>query len=177
MRDRYIYLASSLPYLQLHNPPSFGLEEFLDVCLSLVDERELELLKLIPDIDYSLLHPDFPVVLRQWCEFEGSLRNELVQPRALRKKIDPQKYIRPDYQSAPHITHVAMSAYRNTSIIDAEHFLDGQRWDFLDGLSFGHYFDFDFLIIYTLKLIILKRWKIINSADKRELFNQAYNIT
>ena len=66
-----------------------------------------------------------------------------------------------------------MTAYRNTSILEAEKILDQARWNFLEALSFGHYFDFDYLLVYGLKLAILARWDKIQKADKEQLLNAA----
>lgn len=110
--------------------------------------------------------------LKKWVNFEVALRNELVRARAARRKIDPLKFIRlPDHPEA-HISHVALAAYRSTSILEAEKILDQERWNFLEYLSFGHYFDFDYLLIYALKLKILERWDKIQKADKQLLFNR-----
>lgn len=110
--------------------------------------------------------------LKEWVNFEVALRNELVRARAARRKVDPLKFIRlPDNPQA-HISHVALAAYRSISILEAEKILDQERWSFLEHLSFGHYFDFDFLLIYALKLKILERWEKIQKADKQLLFNR-----
>ena len=65
-----------------------------------------------------------------------------------------------------------MAAYKSTSILEAEKILDQARWEFLESLSFGHYFDFDLLLGYLLKLKILERWDKVQRADKERLFNQ-----
>jgi hypothetical protein len=111
--------------------------------------------------------------LKEWVNFEVALRNELVRARASRKKIDPSKFLRlPDSPQA-WISHIAMLAYRCTSILEAERILDQARWNFLEDLSQGHYFDFDYLLIYGLKLKILERWEAIQTADKEDLLNSA----
>jgi hypothetical protein len=66
-----------------------------------------------------------------------------------------------------------MAAYRSASILEAEKILDQARWNFLDALSFGHYFDFDYLLVYGLKLKILERWEKIQKADKEILLQAA----
>jgi len=65
-----------------------------------------------------------------------------------------------------------MVAYKTPSILEAEKTLDQARWEFLDSLSIGHYFDFNYLLSYLLKLKILERWDRIQRADKERLFNQ-----
>lgn len=50
-----------------------------------------------------------------------------------------------------------------------EKILDEARWQVLDDLGFGHYFDMDSLILYAYKLKILERWEKIYTQDKERL--------
>ena len=65
-----------------------------------------------------------------------------------------------------------MSAERNPAAQEAELILDRARWDFLEELSFGHYFDLDVLVIYACKLKILWRWEEVRRADKKALLEE-----
>jgi hypothetical protein len=109
-----------------------------------------------------------PLMMR-WHEFETALRNELVRLRSQRQKVDPARYLRHDGSIDARITHIAMSAYKNPSPLEAERILDAERWILLDELQAGHYFDFDYLVAYCLKLKIMERWQAIISADKEAL--------
>lgn len=173
MSSYYIYLISSLPALSFSNKKPFSPEEFFVKCKDLIPEEQLQLLRSICYQDTHCLDNTYGGALEKWINFEVALRNELVRARAVRKKIDPLKFLRlPDFPEA-QISHVALAAYRSTSILEAEKILDQARWDFLEALTFGHYFDFDYLVIYALKLKILGRWEKIQTADKQVLFNQA----
>lgn len=156
----YTYLISSLPMLHFGMKPPFSFEKFIQRCQGLIPEAEIKALKS-------------GVGLEQWQAFDKELRNELVRVRAARKHKAPEKYLRKDGYVSPYIVHIAMSAIRNTSILEAEKILDEERWQALDGLSFGHYFDLDFLLIYAQKLLILERWARIRLADKPDLLKQA----
>ena len=170
MAAYYTYLISSLPVLNLFAKAPFSLKDFYTKCKNLIPEKELEILNLAVDQEsYSLIGHSSS--LQQWANFEVTLRNELVRARASRKKIDPAKFLRfPDSPQA-EIVHVAMTAYRSASILDAEKILDQARWNFLENLSFGHYFDFEYLLIYGLKLKILERWDKIQNANREQLLN------
>ena len=102
-------------------------------------------------------------------DFEAALRNELVRIRAHRKHLDASKYLRSDGYADQWITHIAATAYRNPSLIDAQKTLDQDRWKFLDELSTGHYFDLELLMIYARKLSILERWERVRTADADKL--------
>ena len=167
----YTYLISSLPMLNFFAKPPFSLEDFFAKCKNLIPEKEFEILRSVCQQDIYSLAIQSSDSLKQWANFEIALRNELVRARAGRKKIDPLKFLRlPDSPQA-EISHLAMAAYRSISILGAEKILDQARWNFLEALSLGHYFDFDYLLVYGLKLKILERWDKIQKADKEHLLN------
>jgi hypothetical protein len=68
---------------------------------------------------------------------------------------------------------MALAAYRNPSILESERYLDQEKWNFLDSLAAGHYFDRDFLIVYGLKLAVLEKWERVRTADKKALLDKA----
>ena len=106
-------------------------------------------------------------VLKRWYDFDILLRNALVKLRAARKHQAVDKYLRPQKEEiSPYAAHIALNAHKNPSLLEAEISLDDARWRFLDDLSFGHYFDRDFLIVYGLKLLILERWERIKILNK-----------
>jgi len=144
----------------------FSFEKFINICEGLISDKDIEILKASPQVDkYTDKVTQLPT-LEKWRKFDTALRNELVKIRSSRKRIDPTKYLRGESgYTESFISHSAMNAYRNPSVLEAEKTLDQERWRQLDELSAGHYFDIDFLIIYGLKLLILEKWGIIRSAD------------
>ena len=166
MPNFYVYLISSLPTLHYGGKLPFSFETFLNKCDELIPQKDLGALKSLRS---EVPSPQKIQTMQKFLEFETLLRNELVRLRAVRKKVAPEKYLRPDGYAGISIYHVAQAAQRSPSPLEAEKILDQARWDFLDELSFGHYFDPDSLIIYALKLLILERWEKINSADKPTL--------
>jgi hypothetical protein len=169
----YTYLISSLPRLNFSAKAPFSLGDFFTKCKNLIPEKEFGILRSLDRQDFYVLDARSAASLEQWANFEIARRIGLVRARAARKKIDPVKFLRlPDSPQA-QISRVAMVAYRSTSILEAEKVLDQARWDFLEELNLGHYFDFDCLLIYGLKLMILERWDKIQKSDKEYLLNAA----
>jgi hypothetical protein len=166
MATFYPYLLSSLPMLQFGVKPPFSFERFIELCKDQIPDEDLAQVKLCSD-DAFLAAGALRQTLAQWRAFETALRNELVRIRASRKKIDAQKYLRPDGDGDAQIYHIAMNSHRIPSLAESEKFLDRQRWQRLDDLALGHYFDNDALIVYALKLRILLRWDIVDRADKQ----------
>ena len=169
MSALYVYLISSLPMLDFGMRPPISQEDFLALCQRLIPEKDYALLKDLALPEQYAGYSGAREVIRRWVEFDTALKNELVKLRASRKHIEATKYLRPSEYVSPWLTQVAMSAQRNPAPQEAERLLDRLRWDFLEELSFGHYFDLDFLIVYAYKLQILWRWEEFRRADKEVL--------
>lgn len=167
----YTYLISSLPMLHFGMKPPFSFEKFIDICSRLIPEKDIKILNSIPRIEIGLYRGRQPALM-QWQGFEIALRNELVKIRASHMHIDPLKFMRQDSYTDSSLVHIAMNAHRNPSVLEGEKTLDQERWHFLDGLTFGHYFDLDILIVYVLKLLLLERWEKVDSADKAKILEE-----
>lgn len=171
MSAYYTYLISSLPMLHFGMKPPFSFEKFIGICARLIPEKDAEILNSIPHIEIGLYEGKHPTLIK-WQAFEIALRNELVKIRAMHKRLDPLKYIRRDGYTDSSVTHIATNVHRTPATLEAERVLDEERWHFLEGLTFGHYFDLDVLMVYALKLLILERWEKINSADKEKVLEE-----
>jgi len=171
MPGYYIYLASSLPMLHFGAKPPVSSERFLQMCRGMVSDDDFETLRrIIEPLGIGEEVPPSCEAEREWRDFDTALRNELVKIRAVRRHLDPLKFVRQDGYADPSIAHIALHAHRTPEPLEAEKILDQARWSELDELSIGHYFDIDFMVIYAHKLLILERWEHINSADpSREL--------
>ncbi|KPK97741.1 MAG: hypothetical protein AMJ95_07530 [Omnitrophica WOR_2 bacterium SM23_72] len=172
MSGYYIYFICSLPMLHFGAKPSMGVERFIQLASELLSQEDVRILKACTQKNIYEHKMEQPT-LNKWLTFDTALRNELVKVRSSRKKTDPAKYLRQDGYTEPAISHLALNAYRSPSILEGERMLDMERWRFLEGLSLGHYFDLDFLIVYTLKLLMLERWEKIRTADKEQLLEEA----
>jgi hypothetical protein len=173
MSGYYVYLISSIPMLHFGAKPPFSYGRFLEICQGMIPDEEIAILKGIASMQQAgYVYGGRQPALKEWYAFETTLRNELVKIRAGRKKIDPGKYLRREGYAEPSVTHLSLSAYRDPSLLEGEKILDEERWRFLEGLSIGHYFDIDSLVIYALKLLILERWERIRSSDKQQLVEE-----
>ncbi len=146
--------------------------KFLEGCRGLIGEEEIFILSALQDVDWSACAPADTPLLKAWRVFEVALRNELVRLRSARKQTDAGRYLRHDGWWDPWVAQVALNAVRNPAPLEAEKILDEERWKKLDELCLGHYFDFDVLVVYGLKLLILERWERIGSADKAKILEE-----
>lgn len=175
MPNYYIYLISTLPTLHFGTKMPFPFEKFIAYSQRFIPESDIEILKKISiagEYATKTLHP----TLQKWQDFDTALRNELVKVRAGKLHLETSKFLRGDGFADTHISHIALNASRNPSILEAEKILDEARWRALEELSFSHYFDLDFLILYGLKLMLLERWERVNTQDKAQVLEDALKL-
>ena len=97
--------------------------------------------------------------------------------RAGKKGQDGEKYISAGTVETG-VLETAREAFSCASPLDGEAVLDRARWEYLDMLEAGHYFDLGRLIIYFLQLQILYRKAQINREKGKSGFEELYrNIT
>ncbi|MEW6170394.1 MAG: DUF2764 family protein [Candidatus Omnitrophota bacterium] len=164
MANFYPYLVSSLPLLHFEGHTPFSFKDFLNKCQEFIPEEDMKVLNKLQTEDFFEQKID---IIKRFSNFQILLRNELVRLRAVRKNISPEKYLRiTDQLSDTTIHHIGLASVRAHAPLEAEKILDQAKWNFLDTLLFGHYFDLEVLIVYGLKLLILERWKKINEINK-----------
>ena len=130
-------------------------QAFLEMCgIELVDDDY----RLIENASIRSLDGVGPTcrALDAWREWEGTLRNELVNVRAQTKGYEAEKYLR-EGPEAFGVERTAREAAGDSSPLAAEHTMNRARWSFLDELEVGHHFDMEKLVIYFLKFQILER--------------------
>ncbi len=169
MADYYPYVIASLPMLQFGMKPPFSFGRFLELCHGFIPEKDFRLLCALPQPEHYQVEGDRPGIIRKWIKFDTALRNELVRVRAGRKHREAAEYLRPGGSIAPADVAAGMHA----SLLEAEMAIDRMRWNALEGLAAGHYFDLDSLVTYAYRLLILHRWENVRNAVPRALLEQA----
>jgi hypothetical protein len=164
MKNSYYYLIASLPMLQFEMKLPFYFESFLEKCRSELRQNDINILaraSIEPSIDIDDRLP----LLREWKSFNRSLRNELARTRAVKKGKDPDKYLRGNGGVDPFIAPLVHWAVNQDSPMEAELYLDKIRWEKIEELKTGHYFDIEYLTAYGLQIKILERWHRVNSGE------------
>ncbi len=175
--SEYYYLVSSLPVLLLEAEAPVTEEYFLDMCKSRLKLSDLDLLKeavLLPSAD---AYPKNET-LENWVSWEHALRNELVRLRAAELSRDPHTCYRGDEDSISDFTEIegiSRDALGQQNPLITEEALIKARWNYLDGLEIGHYFDIDRVIIYYLKLQLLSRKGLFTAEEGKEEFERIYS--
>lgn len=172
----YYYAVASLPYLTFETEDVPGREEFLEICRQWGTESDLEILSRITlEPDAPGLHP----ILDRYQRFETGLRNELVKQRSQHLQRDPQDYIHSDKTGDDHtavsgLSEQVRAAVQAPTPLKADEILDRLRWQFLDELEIGQFFNVQQMIVYYLRLQILLRRNSLTKETGREEFDGHY---
>lgn len=170
----YVYLISSLPSLHFEGKLPFSFEKFIGICGEFIPQPDIE---IIQQANISGEYAEAKQqTLKAWHSFDTALRNELVKLRAGHKHILASHYLRKETFPEPVIVHIALAAHKNIYPLESEKLLDQARWDFLEQIRFGHYFDLDYLIIYAHKLLILEKWNRINAANTQAIIEGVLSV-
>ena len=171
----YYYLVASLPTLFFNAPPLISHEAFLETCRAQMTPEDFAAIqKSTLDAD-AASHGDNPA-LKQWSLFNRQLKNEIAYFRAVKSGKNPAEFIRGERFGNPRMMDIIKQAARSENPLEAQIFLDRFRWDYLEELSTGQFFNLEFCILYGLKLQILEYYiKIKTSSKGRELFEEYKN--
>lgn len=162
MGHTYYYLVASLSMLEFGMKMPFLYSDFLTLCQEQLSSCDMEIINRVRISPYEDTEDSSPT-LREWKIFDTALRNEIAKRRAVKRSKNHTKYIRGESYSSPFISEFVRQITNQDSPLEAEISLDSLKWEKIEELKIGHYFDIDYLITYALQLQILERWEKINS--------------
>lgn len=183
MEHYYYYLISSLPTLKRDDTPYHTVASFTAACAEHISSSELKILNdlsLVPAED-SLKTAAHGSFTSKWYEWETYFRNRLSKLRTVSLDRGSNKFLRPldEKLMFPEIDRVITEQLLSAEPAEKEKTLDNLRWTKLDEFELGHYFDFDILCSYKLKLLIREKW-LKRDLDKgmknlNEIVNKIYS--
>ena len=168
----YYYLVASLPLLAYDAERFWTPEQLLYACrnqLSAPDERLVTAARLQ---DWGPVHPSCPA-LEGWRAWELTLRSELAALRAKRRGGESARPLS-ESPGVPAAQAVARGAFAEADPLAAEEMLDRARWAVLDDLEAGHHFDINNLVVYHLRLQLLRRRSLRQAARGAEGFTASF---
>jgi hypothetical protein len=174
----YYYIAASLPMIvSPEQELPMSSDDFLEVCRRFMVESDYT------GLANSTLEPDgadAPGMCRTYRSWGRSRRDALVRLRAASQKLDPAEYLR-ESESVFGTSGIAAHAMAASTPLEAEIYLDNQRWQYIDELSMGHFFDIEFLRGYRMKLLLLERRAKFEEergfAAYRDLYTRVLNAS
>jgi len=162
--DKYYYTIAQLPTLYFDREPEITIESFFAEArkwLTPGDYRALEKL----DIDDTVTGAR-DAVLRRYKRFEDALRRDLAGWR--RARISGGEAALPAYLSA---------IVKEGDPLEVEKKLLHLRWRFIEEMEREHHFDFSVLLLYLLKLQILKRLSSFDSEKGLAVFKKICEVS
>lgn len=172
----YFYVLAGLPFLEFESGRFPDLRDFLETCrlfLTDADQRVMESVKVEPETEGAW----HPLLLRFW-HWEIGLRNELARQRA--ELLGREAQIRlndmgSDCTAIAGLRDSLKGIMQSESPLKVDEELDRLRWQYLDEIAAGQYFNLQQLIVYYLRLQILQRRQSLTSDSGREIYQDHYN--
>ncbi len=169
MSTAYYYFAASLPMLAFDTTSVYSLERFLEDCQRLMSDRDYA--EVLSALDENGPRARCPVT-RQWKDFLRALRNQGVVARAGNLKKDPQSFIRGERVIDAGIVDAVTRAGKADNLLAGERILDELKWQRIEQIMNGHFFDLEFLIGYALKLQLTDRFEKMDSVKGAQVFEE-----
>ncbi|MBF0385543.1 MAG: DUF2764 family protein [Candidatus Omnitrophica bacterium] len=169
MGNSYYYFISSLPLVSLEGKLPLSTEEFLSYAGEHLTNRELGMLRSVlsgenmPSIESN----DF---IHKWNVFNHDLSNEKARFRAQLNGKDPLNSLIHPVKENYNLAAVINQAQEAANPFLAEKTIDSARWSHLEELTFGHYFDFEYIVSYAIKLQIAERYSRYSLDDHKSIY-------
>lgn len=162
--------------MDFHAKAPITYEQFLESCRSELSEQDFAMIKAA-SLDYDGEPVGRNALFDNWLRFYRGLRNELAWFRAQEFNKDPYDHMRGDRHVESVIVDIIAEASKSANPLVAERALDRVKWQKLEELLQGHYFDLEVLIVYAIKLQILDKYRKINSSEGPEKFTEYKILT
>lgn len=162
--DKYYYLVAELPTLFFGKEPGISVEKFLEEAQNWMDGMDYQVLSQVDMNDFDG-KKKINRVYRDYTFFENKIRTDVALWREAQKR---------DQEYKPSNFPVSMIKEGNPLEIELR-FME-MRWQFIDEMEREHHFDLGFLILYYLKLQILRRYFAFNKEHGMEKFQKLCEV-
>ncbi len=163
--DKYYYFVSQLPSLTFADESEMTVDNFLTEAQKWVSTKDYDILTKV-DINNFDSSQKTNRVFFQYKKFESELRTDIALWRdAERRDLDYKP------QSFP------ASLIKENNPLEVEIKFMEKRWSFIDEMEREHHFDLGFIILYYLKLQILRRYFSFNKEMGLQKFKTLYEVS
>ncbi len=166
----YYYFIAQLPVLSYGEGIPFSSQHFKTVCAEFLTSKDYSLLDycaLSPEVKDSLgigfqeaIQPTGSPLIDGWRKWERALRLQLAYLRAQQLQRDIVREV-PQIAEVPfelrEVATIAKNAIACESPLEAEFYLDRNRWSTIELLKGFDYFGRDTVFGYYLQLLLLER--------------------
>lgn len=162
--DTYYYLVAQLPMLSFGKETSMSIDYFLNEANKWMTSEEYNRLTRVNVNEFSVTPGDHRIV-KAYKLFEEQLRTDIALWRdAQRRDLDHKP------------ANFPVSVLKEGTPLEIELRLMEMRWKFIDDMERDHHFDFGFIVLYYLKLQILKRYFTFNKEQGLKKFQKLYEV-
>ncbi|HHS14382.1 MAG TPA: DUF2764 family protein [bacterium] len=154
--DKYYYLVAQLPVLHFDREPALSMQDFLEETEKWLPPRKMRFLKAVSAFPEKNIPG--PRTWRRYQAKEQAFRADLARWRRARKQGN-------DYK-----TTFPQSLVREGNPLEIEKKCLYWRWNLIEALEEGHDFDLDILVLYLLKLHILRKLVVFDREKGMERF-------
>ncbi len=161
MPSDFFYFLSSLPLLRFDEKIPLSYPDFLSYAQEKLSPEQSALLSRLSLCPAECPPADLPVVVG-WEEWETSLRNVLVLLRRRGGRSAADKWQRKERGYFLDTRKRLEEILVLPNAWERERALDRLRWQKLDELQAGHFYNFSCVVIYAYRLLLLTRqssWK------------------
>lgn len=162
--DKYYYFVAQLPLLFFDKEPLLKIDDFLEEGEKWLSRSDFAILIKV-DINDTTICKDDLIVLKDYKKSEKLLRIDIMEWRKAKKINQEYKTI-----SFP------VSIIKDGNPLQVEENLMLLSWNFIEEIESDHHFDLEFIVLYYLKLQVLKRLKSFDKEKGLEKFKQFTEI-
>ena len=162
--DKHYYIVTQLPMLFFGKETIITIDYFLAESEKWMSSKEFNILSNA-DINDTSTRTNDHKVLALYKNFESQVKNDIVNWRKA-KQLDQ------DYKPSSF----PISLIKDGNPLDVEIKLMELRWAFIDEMERERHFDLGVLILYYLKLQILKRYFTFDKEKGLNKFQKIYEV-
>ncbi len=160
--DKYYYLISQCPLLNLDSKGHISGEFFLEQAAKWLNLKDFNILKKV-NIDDIYIRDNDSGIIKEYKSFEYSLRDSIVKFR--------------EGSSESIVDEVLKDILADIDPLKIELGIFHLRWSFIDGIESCHNFDLERVVLYFYRLQILDKIAQFNKERGEKLFNEISNIS
>ena len=192
--NNYVYIIAGLPdFTPDWRQGEKSLDEYLEQMHELLSTKDNEVIAFImKGFDKDQIGPDFYKealshrlgFIREFFQFDMNVRNQKVRylnnalgrapekdvlslrdPEAEETGLEPEE---PEFKEAGRLQAILEGG----DILSRERGLDDLYWDKIDELTLFDYLNFDRILGVAAKMMIIRRWLILDEDTGREMFKK-----
>ena len=192
--SNYVYIIAGLPdFTPDWRQGEKSLDDYLEQMRELLSEKDNETLDfIIKGFDKDQIGPDFYKealshrngFIREFFLFDLNARNQKVRylnqalgrtpekdilslrdPEAEETGLEPEE---PEFKEAGRLQVIL----EGRDILSRERGIDDLYWEKIDEITVFDYLNFDKILGMTVKMMIIRRWLILDEATGREMFKK-----